>query len=176
MEYSPAEREELEKLFNAKFKPALEKWFKVYGNRVPFTLEDVTLDKFHSRLAGYLYTFMIGDTTLTIADSKSGTRVFYMMTRNGAVSLNSIPKGGAAPDISTPVARDEIVRMLKADSGIDYPPDQIQIRPTGTFSALGGGVMVEAGGIDGNGVYRAMTNTNLDFVLGADGKLVSYQH
>lgn len=38
------------------------------------------------------------------------------------------------------------------------------------------GVMVEAGGITGNNVFRIMTRTNLDFVLDGNGELGSYQH
>jgi len=162
--------------FETKFKPAIERWCKIYAGRLPFREDDVSIDKFHSRIGGYLYTFMIGSTTFTIADTEHGARVFYMMTRDGAQMLNGLPKAGAAPVISMPVSRPIILRLLKADAGIDYPADQVQLHPTGQFSALPGGVMVEAGGITGNNVYRAMTNTNLDFVLDGNGNLVSYQH
>jgi len=88
-------------------------------------------------MEGNFYTFMIGDTTLTIADSNQGARVFYMMTRGGAKSLNSVPTSGAEPNVSMPVNRAEITSLLKADSGIDYPPGQIQIHPTGAATSLG---------------------------------------
>lgn len=168
------EKAVLAQKFGKNFRPAIAKWCSVYSNRIPFTAEDVTLQKFHSVLGGYLYTFMIGDTTLTIKDSKEGARVFYMATRDGLGQLNSVPPEGTARNLSMPVTREEIVGLLKADSGIEYPPDQIQIHPTGASGSLEGGVSVEAGGITGNGVFRAMTLTNLDFVLGPDGKLVYY--
>jgi len=65
--------------------------------------------------------------------------------------------------------------LLTADSGIDYPAEQVSINPTGKFSSMQGGVMVEAGGIVGSGAYRIMTFTNLDFVLDGNGQIVSYQ-
>ncbi len=164
------------KSFNEKLKPAIERWARVYAGRIPFQVEDVRIENFHSRLVGNFYTFMIGDTTLTVADSNEGARVFYMMTRAGVKSLNSVPSSGAAPNLSMPVNRVEITSLLKADSGIDYPPGQIQIHPTGAATFLAGGVMVEAGGITGDGEFRAMTKSNLNFVLGPDGNLVSYQH
>jgi hypothetical protein len=99
-----------------------------------------------------------------------------MMVRQAAQELNSIPSGATQHDISTPVTRPVITGLLKEDSGIDYPADQISIHPTGTFSSMQGGVMVEAGGITGNNVFRIMTFTNLDFVLDGNGQLVSYQH
>jgi hypothetical protein len=176
VELTEAQRENLAKIFQDRLKPAVEEWCRVYSGRVPFRPEDVTLDKFHSRLGANLYTFMIGNTTLTIKDMGNQARVNYMMTRDGAGLLNSPPIAGAAPDLTMPVSRAEITSMLEADSGIQYPPDQVQIHPTSASGALTGGVSVEAGGITGNGVFRAMTLTNLDFVIGPDGRLVYYLH
>lgn len=171
---------ELARKFEAKFKPAIKKWCAIYKNRVPFNLDDVTIEKFHSRLGNganfSLYTFMIGDTTLTLEDTKGDVKVFYMMTRAGARALNSLPTNGAVPDLTMPVNRAEILQLIKADSGTTFPSDQIEIRPTATSSSLMGGVSVEAGGLSSSGLYREVTLTNLSFVLGSDGKLVTYQH
>jgi hypothetical protein len=162
--------------FEKRFKPEIERWCKVYEGRLPFSASDVTPDKFHSKVGGFVYTFMIGDTTFSVYDGPEGTRVFYMMARQAARQLNTVPSGAVQHDISTPVTRPVITGLLKGDSGIDFPADQISIHPTGTFSAMSGGVMVEAGGITGNNVFRIMTRTNLDFVLDGNGELVSYQH
>jgi hypothetical protein len=162
--------------FEKRFKPEIARWCKVYAGRLPFNANDVTPDKFHSKVGGFVYTFMIGTTTFCVYDGPQGTRVFYMMVRQAAQELNSIPSGATQHDISTPVTRPVITGLLKEDSGIDYPADQISIHPTGTFSSMQGGVMVEAGGITGNNVFRIMTFTNLDFVLDGNGQLVSYQH
>jgi hypothetical protein len=161
--------------FEKRFKPEIARWCKVYEGRLPFQASDVTLDKFHSKVGGFLYTFMIGDTTFTVYDGPQGTHVFYMMTREAASQLNSVSTGGAPPNLSTPTARPVITALLKADSGIDYPADQVSIHATGQFSSMQGGVMVEAGGIPGNNAYRIMTATNLDFVLDGNGQMVSYQ-
>ena len=162
--------------FEKRFKPEIARWCKVYEGRLPFNSGDVTPDKFHSKVGGFLYTFMIGSTTFTVYDGPQGTHVFYMMTRQAAQELNSVPNGAVQHDISTPVTRPTIAGLLKADAGFDYSADQISIHPTGQFGSMQGGVMVEAGGITGNNVFRVMTNTNLDFVLDANGTLVSYQH
>jgi len=174
--YSGDDMSDFTNKFVKRFKPAIAKWCKVYAGRLPFNESDVTPDKFHSKAGPLIYTFMIGDTTFSIYDGPAGTRVFYMMTQQAAQQLNSMPSGGVMHDISTPVNRQLIVGLLKADSGIDFPADQISIHPTGTFSSMDGGVSVEAGGITGNNVFRVMTATNLDFILDANGNLVSYQH
>jgi len=90
--------------------------------------------------------------------------------------LNSVGNGAIQHDITVPANRQVITGLLKADSGIDYSADQVSIHPTGQFSSMQGGVMVEAGGIVASGAYRIMTFTNLDFVLDGNGQLVSYQH
>jgi len=175
-EYSGDDMSDFTNKFERRFKPAIAKWCKVYAGRLPFNESDVTPDTFHSKAGPLIYTFMIGDTTFSLYDGPAGTRVFYMMTRQAAQQLNSMPSGGVMHDISTPVNRQLIIGLLKADSGIDFPADQISIHPTGTFSSMGGGVSVEAGGNPGNGSYRIMTLTNLDFVFDGNGQLVSYQH
>jgi hypothetical protein len=161
--------------FEKRFKPEIARWCKVYEGRLPFNASDVTPGKFHSKVGGFLYTFMIGNTTFTVYDGPQGTQVFYMMTRQASQELNSVPSGAVQHDISTPVTRPVITGLLKADSGIDYPADQISIHPTGQFSSMQGGVMVEAGGIVASGAYRVMTSANLDFVLDGNGMMVSYQ-
>lgn len=162
--------------FEKRFKPAIERWCTVYAGRVPFTAGDVTPDKFHSKAAGFIYTFMLGDTTFCVYDGPRGTYVFYMMTKEASQQLNNVGNGATQHDISTSATRQVITGLLKADTGIDYPSDQVSINPTGKFSSMQGGVMVEAGGIVPSGAYRVETMTNLDFVLDGNGQLVSYQH
>jgi len=174
-QFSDGELADFADRFEKRFKPEIARWCKVYAGRLPFAESDVTVDKFHSKVGGFIYTFMIGTTTFSVYDGPQGTHVFYMMTRDASKDLNSIPSGAVQHNISTPVTRPVITGLLKADSGIDYPADQVSIHPTGTFSSMQGGAMVEAGGITGNNVFRVMTATNLDFVLDGNGQLVSYQ-
>jgi hypothetical protein len=175
-QHSGEDMSDFTNLFEQRFKPAIAKWCKVYAGRLPFNESEVTPDKFHSKVGKFLHTFMIGSTTFTVYDGPEGTRVFYMMTRQAAQQLNSVPSGGVMHDISTPVSRQVILDLLKADAGIEFPADQISIHPTGTFTSMDGGVSVETGGITADNVYRIMTRTNLDFVLDGNGQLVSYQH
>lgn len=161
--------------FEKRMKPEIARWCKVYAGRVPFNASDVTLDKFNSKVGGFLYTFIIGSTTFTVYDGPQGTRVFYMMTKAASQELNSVGNGAAPHNITEPATRQVIAGLLKADSGIDYPADQLSIHATGQFSSMQGSVMVEAGGIVASGAYRVMTATNLDFVLDGNGTMVSYQ-
>ena len=161
--------------FERRMKPEIARWCKVYAGRLPFNASDVTLDTFNSKVGGFLYTFMIGNTTFTVYDGPEGTRVFYMMTKAASQQLNDVGNGAVPHNITEPATRHVVVGLLKADSGIDYPADQVSIHPTGQFSSMQGGVMVEAGGIVTSGAYRIMTGTNLDFVLDGNGIMASYQ-
>jgi len=174
-EFSTQEKKDLEIKFKSKFKPAIENWCKAYEGKIPFLPSDVTFDKFHSKLAGGFYTFMIGDTTLTIFDSKKGTRVFYMMTREAATALNTLPTSGNPRNLTVPIKRDEVLKMVKADTGFDYQPSQVEIKPTAAACALDGGAFVEVGRVM-KGDMEILTENSLSFVVSSDGKLVSYQH
>ena len=174
-DFSSDEKVELTQKFNEKFKPAIENWCKAYKGRIPFKPEDVTLDKFHSKLPGGFYTFMIGNTTFTIFDSKNGARVFYMMTHDAANVLNSLPRTGTQRDLSVPVNREEVLRMVKADTGVEYKPNQVEIKPTAVACALDGGAFVEVGR-QMVGDFELITATNLSFVVAPDGELIAYQH
>lgn len=167
------EKVRLAKDFKEKYKPAVEKWFQAYPDRVPFELEDFTLDKFHSCLGDYMYTFMIGDTTFTIQDSpKLGLKVSYLMTRKGARDLNNLPGGGFVPDLTVPVAREEIIRMVKADSGVEFKPNEVIIKPTAAACALNGGAFVSIlpSGADPDNAL----NNKISMVFGPNGRFVSY--
>jgi hypothetical protein len=72
--------------FEKRFKPEIARWCKIYEGRLPFAASDVTLDKFHSKVGGFIYTFMLGSTTFSVYDGPQGTHVFYMMTRGPARS------------------------------------------------------------------------------------------
>ena len=175
-EFTQAEKKELATLFKVKFRPAITNWSAAYENHLPFRPDDVTFENFHSRLGKNLYTFMVGDITLTIADSPDGAaHIFYLMTRAGALELNKRPSLGAAPNLSVPVQRQDVIRMVKADTGITFSPNQVVIKPTGAASSLMGGAFVDIGPDAGNGAYRSFTKSNLSMVFGADGNLVNYQ-
>lgn len=166
------QRTRLAQDFKEKFKPAAEKWFSAYEKRIPFSLEDFTLDKFHSRVGAYMYTFMIGDTTFTIQDSKNGAKVSYLMTRKGAKELVQLPGPGFVPNLDVPVSQQDVIRMVRADSGVEFKQNEILIRPTAAACALNGGAFVDilpAGKDPENAL-----NFQVSMVFGPDGKLVTY--
>jgi len=65
--FTDEEKKELAEKFKTKLRPAAEKWFLAYSNRVPFHLAELTLDKFAERIGAnpsfQLYTFVLGDPT-----------------------------------------------------------------------------------------------------------------
>jgi hypothetical protein len=166
----------LARLFTEKFRPALEHWSAAYSNHIPFNVADVTLDKFHSTLGSHMFTFMIGSTTLTFVESRESSapaKVGYLMVRQAAVDMNSLPKSGFTPELTLPVTADEIIRMVKADSGGEFKPSEVIIRPTGKASALNGGAFVDLlpTGADPNNAL----NYKISMVFDAGGKLVNYE-
>jgi hypothetical protein len=170
---SQKERIQLSQDFETKYKPLVQKWLKAYEGHAPFAAEDFTLERFHSRLGDHMYTFMLGDTTFTIQDSKLGLKVSYLMTRAAAKDLNQIPTAGFVPNLAVPVTSDEVIRMVKADSGVGFKPNEVLIKPTAAACALNGGAFVNilpTGADPNNGL-----NYKISMVFASDGKLVNYE-
>lgn len=167
------QRAELDRRFREKFLPALNKWASAYKGRIPFELNDVKPDEFHNRDYN-MYTYMVGSTTLEFKDAGESANVAYMMTLGGARDMNSIPTDGRPPDLSVPVSREEVLSMVKADRGVSYKPDQVQIKPTGAACSLRGGAFVAVNQQIVNG-GELMTGKSFSLVFGSDGKLVNYE-
>lgn len=178
-ELDDAQKAELARKFNEKFRPAVERWLSAYEGRVPFGIEDFTLDKFHSTLGSHMFTFMINpDLTLTLLESrdpKGEAKVGYLMSRKAAVEMNSIPKhgDGSVPDLNPSVTRDDVAKMVKLDSGVSFTPNEILIRPTGKSTALNGGTFVNILplGADPNNFM----NYKISMVFDSNGTLVNYE-
>jgi hypothetical protein len=168
------EKAKLARDFKEKYTPLVEKWIRAYDCRVPFQASDFTLDKFHSRLGDIYDTFMIGDITFTIINSpRLGTKVGYLATREVLRDLNRLPGNGFVPDLSVPVTREEVMRMVKTDTGVQFKPNEIIIKPTGACCVLNGGAFVDVlpEGADANNGLSYKVN----FVFGPDGKLLNYE-
>jgi hypothetical protein len=163
-----------EQTFAARLKPALEKWCRLYAGHTPFQPNDVTPDKLRERIfpgrPAQGYAFVINGTTLCIQDNRGIVYVEYIMAP-GASDLMG-PRSGTDALASPSVTREEIFRLLRADSGQDYPPSQVAIRPTKMSTAMNGGVFVDVGETvnlpNGNAI------TDFSMVFGPDGKLVYY--
>jgi len=172
---SPAERAALEKNFNERYKPAAEKWIAAYENRVPFRTDDFTLDRFVERFgtkpSAYAYTFVWDGITLTIQDSDGNAKVFYMMTKKGARDLNESPPPGTQPNPATPLQREEVARMVKADVGVEFKLNEVLLRPTGLGTAMSGGAFVDIGPRGGD---PNIGPCKLSMVFAPDGTLCYY--
>ncbi len=167
------EKADFEKKFVEKLKPAVERWCKTYEGHVPFRLEDVTPDKFRERFgdspAFYDYGFVINGTTLSVVDYHGEVFVAYLMSPAAAL-LFQIPENPEPPK-PVSVTREEVLRLLKADSGQDFPPEQIAMRPTAYAGAMNGGVSVDVGeGV--NAAYAPLFKYTM--VFGPDGNLACY--
>src|SRR6185312_1983569 len=124
---SEAEKIEMTNTFVTKLKPAVEKWALVYSNRVPFNLEELTMDKFVERFGRdsktfHSYTFVMGDITLSIAEQNGATQVQYLASKRAVRTMSSMPTTGTSPDLSMPVTRQDVKTLAEADSGQQFPP------------------------------------------------------
>lgn len=174
--FTDEEKKELAEKFKTKLRPAAEKWFLAYSNHIPFNLADLTLDKFAERIGTnpsfQLYTFVLGDFTFTIQDNAKGAKVEYLMSHKAAVAMNNIPAPGTVPDLSTPVSQSDIIGMVKADSGVQFKPNEVIIRPTAAACGINGGQFVHtvpAGADPNNGL-----SSKIDMVFDSGGMLVNY--
>lgn len=172
-ELTAEETAEFEKKFAEKIKPAVERWCKIYAGHVPFELKDVTADKLRERFGKdssfYDYGFVINGTTLSVVDDHGAVHVSYLMSPAAAL-LFQIPRNPGRPK-PVSVTKEEILRLLKADSGEDFPANQIAMRPTAYAGAMNGGVSVDVGeGV--NADYAPLFRYSM--VFGPDGNLACY--
>lgn len=158
------------KRFDEKLLPAFKTWSSVYGSHLPFAADDLTYDKFVGQVGrgdSQIYNFMLNGITISLSDTKRGTRIMYLSAPSSE-KLTELPRG-EQPDISTPVNRAEVASLLKADSGVDFRPEQIRITPTAFSSSLTGGAQVTVGGDPLNAASWDFT-----IVFQPDGKLAYY--
>lgn len=174
-ELPDAQKADIAQLFKEKFRPALMRWAAAYSNRIPFVVSEVTMDKFNSTLGSHMFTFMIGDTTLTFMLDRNGEnpRVGYMMVRQAAVAMNSLPAPGTKPNLATPVTRSQVLDMITADTGTTFKPNEVIIRPTAKSSALNGGAFVDILPTGAN--PNNFMDYKLSMTFDSNGTLVDYE-
>ncbi len=179
---TPEQRDVLAHMFTNQFKPALRKWCQAYHGHLPIDPSDVRLDQFKNRLGndnGYgtqMYSFVTDSgATITFA-ARSGNPAYIMqfMTRDAGPALNSLPTPGTAPNLTTPVNRQDVIQMVEEDTGYIFSPNNVLLRPTGAACSLQGGAFVDLGGNYGDQYYH-ITGTNVQFVFGSDGNIVNYE-
>jgi hypothetical protein len=170
---TPEEKAKFEREFLEKIKPAVVRWCKVYDGHIPFRPEDVTPDKLREHIfpgsSVQGYGFVIDGTTLSVAEYHGAVFVDYLMSP-AAKQLFQLPKNSPPPaDVS--VAREEILKLLRADSGTDFPPNEIAITPTSRSGAMNGGIAVDVG----KELHAAASPLpKYSMVFGPDGNLACY--
>ena len=171
-EFTDAEKAEFQANFEKRYRPALSNWCNAYGSHVPFSQRSVTPDKLAERIgmnaAYHEYVFVVDGITLGIQDTKGIARVDYLNDPTQTKRMAMQPDG-TAPLIVSPVPRRDVMTMLVADSGNQFPPDQVRLVPSGFSGGLNGGVMVHVGGSPDNAA-----SWKYDMVFDADGKLAYY--
>ena len=177
-ELTDAEKVEMTNLFVTKLKPAAEKWASVYGDHVPFSLADLTMDKFVERLGRdyHSYTFAMGDIIFGIAEQNGTTQVQYMANRSAVIAVASLPTTGVAPDLSMPVTREQVLAMAEADSGVQYPLKECKLEPSAESGSLAGGAIVDVGSevLSVLGMPISKSSTGFTYVFAKDGTLAYY--
>ncbi|HZM06336.1 MAG TPA: hypothetical protein VFC44_25325 [Candidatus Saccharimonadales bacterium] len=115
------------------------------------------------------------DTTFVVRDSsdKQPAKADYLMSRKAAIAMNNLPEAGFVPDLTITVSRDDVIRMVKADSGVEFKPNEVLIKPTAISCAFNGGAFVDVlpTGKDPNNAL----NFKISMAFGPDGNLVNYQ-
>lgn len=171
-----ADRAVFEKAFPEKIKPAMERFAKVYAGRLPFDVKHVKPDKLADCILpdqdeGRAYVFVINGTTFGVTYNHGSVFVNLLMAP-GAQPLFQL-SGGSKTPMEPSVSRDEILNLLKADSGNVFPPDQIAIRPAPAGSPMNGGVSVDVGkGV--NDANMAFDDIKYSMVFDPKGMLCCY--
>ena len=171
--FSDAEKSEFISNFATRYQPALEKWSEAFSNRVPFSPGSITANNFLERIGTRPtyreYIFMVDGITLGIQDSKGVARVDYLNNPQQTGKMTVLPHDGNAPISTTPLSKDDVVKMLAAEGGTQYRPNDIRLVPSGYSGSLNGGAIVNVGGDPENAA-----SWKYDMVFGADGKLAFY--
>lgn len=179
-ELSEAEKIEMTNLFATKLKPAVEKWASVYGDRVPFSLADLTMDKFVERFGRdsktyHSYTFVMGDITLAVVQQNGDTAVGYLASKRGLAAMQTV--NGAEPDMSTPVTPQQALALAEADSGQQFAPNLVRVIPSAESGSLAGGAIVDVGSEIKNamGIPISKGSAGFNYVFAQDGTLAYYK-
>jgi hypothetical protein len=157
--------------FEQRLKPVIAKWVKAYDGHIPFKAENLTADNLWGQISAgryNMYTFMVDGVTVCVEDARGEIRFAYISAPESQ-KLAQLPRG-EMPNPAMPVTRDDVIQMLKSDSGIAFAPADIRMTPTGYGTAINGGAIIEVGGDPNN---AASWKYNL--VFGPNGNLNYYQ-
>jgi hypothetical protein len=170
-----AQKADLAKKFAEKFQPTLEKWFAAYEGHIPFKADEVTLDTFESAFGSRTFTFAMGDRRLSFLmpwGTNQTVRVSSFTIRNAGMTFSGVSSDGTAANPNLPVTTGEVIRMVRADSGVEFKPSEVIIRPMVKAGALDGGEWVQL--LPTGADPENFLNYKISMVFDADGKLVEY--
>lgn len=160
-ELTPTEWQDFTNLFTRKIVPALHKWCSTYGSHSPFKPDEVRPSNLTSRLGirpkHYSYLFQFRDIRLSAAE-----------TEHGSIYVDAVtaPTGKPVAPENPPVAMHDIMKLIKEDSGKEYPTNQVQVvqPPNGDVQVyVGAGVAMAYG-----------PPADFIMVFGPDGKITHY--
>jgi hypothetical protein len=159
--------------FDKKYKPAVERWCRAFQGHVPFDPDSLTADKFVEsigRNASYNeYVFVVEGVTLGVRESGGFVRVDYLNAPKQTGKMTSFPNSTETPTVAAPVTKEEIRRMLSAESGKPINETDVRVVPTALSGGLNGGSFVEVGGDENN-----FASWDYNLVFGSDGNLAYY--
>ncbi|HET7623908.1 MAG TPA: hypothetical protein VFM25_01495 [Verrucomicrobiae bacterium] len=171
--FTPEEKAEFLSNFERKYRPAIQKWCTAYEGHVPFSPDEITPKEFAERVgidSSYgEYIFVVNGITLGVQDKKGVARVDYLNAPKQTRKMAMVPNGDDVPITTSPVQREEVMKMIQADGGGQFDPSEIRLIPTGLSGALNGGVIVSVGGDPNNSA-----SWKFDMVFGPDDKLAYY--
>jgi hypothetical protein len=172
-EFASDEKTTFETDFAEKYKPAITKWANAFGKHVPLNPDNVTPDKLAERVGRNTsyneYVFVVDGITLGVREKKSIVEVDYLNAPKQTQQLAKLPDGSQVPIINSPVSREEILQILKAEGGTQFQPNEVRIIPTGLSGSLNGGAFVNVGGDpERGGTWK------YDMVFDSEGKLGYY--
>lgn len=171
---TPEQRARFQVVFEQQIKPAAERWCSNYAGHTPFKPEDITPNKFKEWIfpgqPGEGYAFVVNGTTVTF-DIEDGKAILDYVMAPAAARLFQVPSSMPPPQRGS-VSMDEVLRLLKEDSGRDFSPEEVMLIPTGFCSSMNGGVQVFAGkGV--RGIY-GLENAEYNLVFDGSGNLAYY--
>jgi hypothetical protein len=172
-EFTDQEKAAFAANFDQRYKPVVVRWCNTFAGHVPVAAEDVTAGSLVERIGKDStyneYIFVVHGITLGVRDSKGVAECDYLNDPQQTRKLAVLPQGDEHPVVTSPVTREEIMNLVEADGGTQFPPQQVRMTPSGLSGSLNGGVLVSVGGDARNGA-----SWKYDMVFGPDGKLAYF--